>query len=66
LPHPHIAPWVRLFVEELTKFPRFGSDDQVDGLTQFINWWREENANKQDDKTFTVPGQVHDTGDMFT
>ena len=66
LPHPHIAPWVRLFVEELTKFPRFGSDDQVDGLTQFINWWREENANRQNDKTSTVPGQVHDTGDMFT
>ena len=38
LPHPEIFPWVKVFLAEVTAFPkgRF-KDDQVDAMTQFLN-----------------------------
>lgn len=37
LPHPHIAPWVNDFIEELTSFPFASHDDQADAMTQALN-----------------------------
>jgi predicted phage terminase large subunit-like protein len=34
LPHPHLAPWVDAFVEELSAFPAGATDDQVDAYSQ--------------------------------
>lgn len=36
LPHRDIAPWVPVFVEEVTLFPAASNDDQVDGMTQAV------------------------------
>ncbi len=35
---PYGAPWVAEFIEEITTFPYAPSDDQVDALTQFLDW----------------------------
>jgi predicted phage terminase large subunit-like protein len=35
---PDYAEWVEEFIEELTRFPRAGSDDQVDAMTQFLDY----------------------------
>lgn len=37
---PEDAPWVQDFVEELCTFPSSTNDDQVDAMTQFLNWSR--------------------------
>lgn len=36
LPHPDMAPWVTVLVDELTTFPAAAHDDQVDALTQAL------------------------------
>ena len=36
LPHPDIAPWVKVLIGELTGFPAAANDDQVDALTQAL------------------------------
>lgn len=36
LPHPHIAPWVNDFLEEITSFPFAANDDQADAMTQAL------------------------------
>jgi predicted phage terminase large subunit-like protein len=36
LPHPDVAPWVKAFVDELTRFPAAAHDDQVDMTTQAL------------------------------
>lgn len=36
LPHPDVAPWVKLLVGELTAFPAAANDDQVDAMTQAL------------------------------
>jgi predicted phage terminase large subunit-like protein len=38
LPHPSEAPWVRKLLEECATFPKGKNDDQVDALTQGLNW----------------------------
>jgi predicted phage terminase large subunit-like protein len=40
LPDPTIAPWVGEFVEECSSFPRGANDDEVDQMTQAINYLR--------------------------
>lgn len=37
LPHPHIAPWVNDYLDEMTSFPNGAHDDQVDTTTQALN-----------------------------
>ncbi len=39
---PENAPWVGDFVEECAGFPNVTHDDQVDALTQLINWARKK------------------------
>lgn len=39
LPHPQVAPWVRLLIDELAKFPKGANDDQVDSLSQALARW---------------------------
>lgn len=36
IPHPDIAPWIKLYIAELTTFPAAANDDQVDGTTQAL------------------------------
>jgi len=36
LPHPHLAPWVEAFIEELAAFPHGTYADQVDAATQAL------------------------------
>jgi len=38
LPHPRIAPWIHDFLEECAAFPNAAHDDDVDAMTQAINW----------------------------
>ena len=33
------APWMAEFRREMTLFPNGKHDDQVDSLSQFLNWW---------------------------
>ena len=40
LPHPAIAPWVESFIDECSSFPNGKYDDQVDQMTQVLNWLR--------------------------
>lgn len=40
LPDPSVAPWVGAFVEECSSFPLGANDDQVDAMTQAVNWLR--------------------------
>jgi predicted phage terminase large subunit-like protein len=35
---PHDAPWRPDFVFELTHFPYAGQDDQIDAMTQYLDW----------------------------
>ena len=37
---PNDAPWLDEFKNELLAFPNGKHDDQVDALSQLINWWR--------------------------
>jgi predicted phage terminase large subunit-like protein len=41
LPHPDRCPWVEDFIEELAAFPEGEHDDQVDMLTQAVNFFTE-------------------------
>ena len=38
LPHPEIAPWVHDFLEECAAFPNAAHDDDVDAMSQAINY----------------------------
>lgn len=38
LPHPHRAPWVQSLIDELISFPNAKHDDQVDALSQALNY----------------------------
>jgi predicted phage terminase large subunit-like protein len=49
LPHPAIAPWVEVFLEETAAFPNGRHDDQVDAMTQALNRMRTMHGN------FSVP-----------
>ena len=40
LPDPSFAPWVGDFVEQCAAFPVGANDDEVDQMTQAINWFR--------------------------
>jgi hypothetical protein len=35
---PEFAPWREIFVAELTAFPYCELDDQVDALSQYLDW----------------------------
>jgi predicted phage terminase large subunit-like protein len=35
---PEGAPWVPVFIDEIVQFPYGYFDDQVDGMTQFLDW----------------------------
>ncbi len=35
---PKAAPWLMDFQDEVTKFPAGKHDDQVDSLSQLLNW----------------------------
>ncbi len=41
---PEDAPWLADFLLELSGFPNAKFDDQVDSVTQFINWVKERNT----------------------
>jgi predicted phage terminase large subunit-like protein len=40
LPHPDLFPWVKELLHEVCTFPRAKNDDQLDALTQLINFTR--------------------------
>ena len=35
---PEAAPWVAEFIDEMVQFPYGHFDDQVDAMTQFLDW----------------------------
>ena len=41
VPHPHVASWVSGFLDECVSFPAGKNDDQVDGMTQALNYSRQ-------------------------
>jgi predicted phage terminase large subunit-like protein len=45
---PNLAPWLDDFKTELSRFPRGKYDDQVDSLSQFLNWADHTYAKKLD------------------
>lgn len=45
LPSPDVCPWIHDFVEEFAMFPNSSNDDQVDAMTQALNWLQEHGAN---------------------
>jgi predicted phage terminase large subunit-like protein len=40
LPDPSIAPWVEGFIQTAGNFPNVPNDDDIDSMTQAINWFR--------------------------
>jgi predicted phage terminase large subunit-like protein len=44
---PQNAPWLMEFMDELLRFPQARFDDQVDSVTQYLNWHR--NCVKKDE-----------------
>ena len=38
---PKDAPWLSEFLDELLRFPQSKFDDQVDSVTQYLNWYRD-------------------------
>jgi predicted phage terminase large subunit-like protein len=42
---PCEAPWLLELVSELTSFPHAPHDDQVDALTQFLEWFSKKSSN---------------------
>ena len=42
LPMPHLHPWVRVLIDEVTGFPNAANDDITDALVQAILYWREK------------------------
>ena len=59
LPHPAIAPWVPGFIDECSSFPNGKYDDQVDQMTQVLNWLR--NAVPQP-KKYVPPPPTYSSG----
>jgi len=43
---PAEAPWLRTLMEELVTFPFASFDDQVDSISQFMNWHKNQNTVK--------------------
>lgn len=42
---PRRAEWLAAFEEEILNFPHLGHDDQVDALTQYLQWIRNKSNN---------------------
>ena len=61
LPHPAIAPWVPGFIDEASSFPNGKYDDQVDQMTQVLNWLR--NAVPPPKKAVYRPPPQYSSGD---
>lgn len=40
LPDPSIEPRIEDFLHEASTFPGGKHDDEIDAMTQFVNWWR--------------------------
>lgn len=45
LPHPDVFPWVRALLHEVCAFPRVANDDQVDALSQLLNYTRQSTVS---------------------
>jgi predicted phage terminase large subunit-like protein len=43
---PRRAEWLENFRTELLQFPKGRYDDQVDSLSQFLNWLEQRNRNR--------------------
>jgi predicted phage terminase large subunit-like protein len=43
---PQCAPWLEDFRTELLQFPKGRFDDQVDSLSQFLNWIERRPRNR--------------------
>lgn len=43
---PHRARWLDEFRNELLQFPKGKYDDQVDSMSQFLNWLEQRNRNR--------------------
>lgn len=43
---PNNAAWLAAFEKELVAFPNGSHDDQVDALSQFIEWWKTKTGNQ--------------------
>lgn len=46
LPDPKISKWIEDFLNECTRFPGGKNDDQVDAMTQAINWSQNKKRRK--------------------
>lgn len=55
--------WMKDFLQELASFPAGKHDDQVDSMSQFINWWKER--NRSTDLSFFVGGRPRSTRNNF-
>lgn len=54
LPHPHVAPWVWEYIDELTAFPAGAHDDMVDATSQALVRW----LPRADEKPASAAGRV--------
>ena len=44
---PRDAPWLDVFLTELLAFPNGRHDDQVDSVSQFLNWaWKDSRRSR--------------------
>lgn len=61
-PHESFAPWVKELIQELTTFPRATNDDQVDSLSQALNWLSTKSGLSSINVTATAEQLRHETG----
>ncbi|MEQ8441306.1 MAG: phage terminase large subunit [Alphaproteobacteria bacterium] len=53
---PNEAPWLNDFLAEVLKFPQVKFKDQVDSMSQFLNWWLERGNRKLAVRVRTLNG----------
>ena len=51
---PERAPWLDALQSEIAQFPHGRHDDQVDSMSQFLNWITERERNQITFSTFTI------------
>ena len=49
---PETAPWLSVYLHELTTFPACKHDDQTDSTSQFLNWFKEANQRRRARQVF--------------
>lgn len=51
---PSNAEWKNAFIKEIISFPRGNNDDQVDSISQLLNWFKEKDSIKKEPRIIRI------------